>query len=193
MTLWSLPKPWVHHTWLQLTSLEIHIVFSSPCCLLQDGWDRSFPHVCGFFLNVQPVRVAGRGSPSLRDFGDEDAADQPSWHLRRWLEQTTPKANTSLIPPWFAPGLAPGRWWHTRQGVQLHRKAGIHLIRVKKIKLKHPSPPNPCMNQQSWLQHPKALRLKPFPRAQVRTGHNKRVIKSPIFAVNCVSAGDLVL
>lgn len=77
--------------------------------------------------------------------------------------------------------------------MQLHRKAGIHLIRVKKIKLKHPSPPNPCMNQQSWLQHPKALRLKPFPRAQVRTGHNKRVIKSPMFAVNCVSAGDLVL
>lgn len=45
----SLPKPWFCHTRLELTSLEISFFLSSPCYFLRDGWERSFPHVCGFF------------------------------------------------------------------------------------------------------------------------------------------------
>lgn len=88
----------------------------------------------------------------------------------------------------------PGRWWHAKQGVQLHRKAGIHLIRARKIKLKHPSPPNPLHESTELASASKSSQAAAFfPAHRRRTGHNKQVVKSPIVALNCVSAGDLLL
>lgn len=43
------PNPWFHHTWLELTSLEISFILSSPCRFLRGGWVRIFLHVCGLF------------------------------------------------------------------------------------------------------------------------------------------------
>lgn len=42
----------------------------------------SFQHRPREGLNVQLLRVAGCSSPFQQDFGTEDAAGQPAWHLR---------------------------------------------------------------------------------------------------------------
>lgn len=81
-------KPWFRHTWLELTSLESSCVFSSPSCFLPGGWERSFPHVCGFFPTRAPrgfehAAVVGcwlQLPVPPRFFRDEDAASQPSHH-----------------------------------------------------------------------------------------------------------------
>lgn len=108
----------------------------------------------------------GDGSPSQQDFGNEAGADQPSVIL----------AGSCL---------APARLWHTKQRVPLHRKAGIHLIKSRKIKRKPPSLPNP-LHESTELQHPKAPGWSLFPSGEQATTGSR---ENPRTAINSVPEG----
>lgn len=100
----------------QLSSLSpIPHPFPSPVCVTP-GWSQPLRSILSFLCAQSLPHIhQGDGSPSQQDFGAEDGADQPSVILA-------------------GSGLAPARLWHTKQLVQLHRKAGIHLIKPRKIK-----------------------------------------------------------
>lgn len=101
------------------------------------------PHLCPGPVSVTPgwsqpalrsilssLCSQGEGSPSQQDLGNGAGADQPSVILA-------------------GSGLAPARLCHTKQRVQLHRKAGIHFIEPRKSNESLLPCLIPCMNQQS--------------------------------------------